>query len=293
MNEERPQLEYNLAGGLLLTIREQDFQSLVEGVASSGYNHACLMPFRALRNRWSLEKLSNSPLTVIHLEDAWNPTPYDFLPMAVISGLWGFLRRKMDKQARPSTIADSFFPGEATCENLLKTLMASFPQAKLISHQVNMEVPKGRLLLEINEGLNLSAQEILELSQKDEVGLVFDPSHLLPSEKTVSFAGEPTRKPRGEWERQFLTFASRLEVVDINSPRPSDIRFPERTAIDELLKGRGTLAELAKAAKELPGVKFLRVEIPLPLANQIPMLPTQRREGFEFLKQIGEALKSV
>lgn len=293
MNKEgQPNLEYNLVGGLFLTVREQDFRNLIEGVISAGYNHACVLPFRALTKRNAIENLKNSSLSIIHLEEAWNPTPYDFLPKAVLAGLWGFFQRQRNKQIRPPTIADALFPGKATCETLLKTLMETCPQAKLVSHQVNLTIPKERLLLEISEGLNLSASEILEISQRDEIGLVFDPSHLLSSERMISLVGQPTRKPQGEWEKQLLAFAQRVEVVDINLPRRGDIHLPEENAINNLLQGKGILAELAAAAKELPGVRFLRVEIPVPLSAQIPFSPKQK-EGFQLLKAIGEVLKSA
>jgi len=59
-----------------------------------------------------------------------------------------------------------------------------------------------------------------------------------------------------------------------------------------LLKGKGLLAELAVAAKEVPSVRFLRVEIRMPILTQIPMSPKQQ-EGFEFLREIGQVLKTV
>jgi len=49
------------------------------------------------------------------------------------------------------------------------------------------------------------------------------------------------------------------------------------------------LKELAQAAKETQGIKFLRVEIPIPPKLQIPGLPGHQK-GFDFLQAIGQKL---
>jgi len=64
------ELEYNLAGGLLLTIREGDFGHLQEDLFNSGYRYGCLLPFRALTRKEGIETLKNSPLQIVHIEEA-------------------------------------------------------------------------------------------------------------------------------------------------------------------------------------------------------------------------------
>lgn len=136
------------------------------------------------------------------------------------------------------------------------------------------------MLVEVNPGIGLSSSEILDLSQEMGVGLVFDPSHLLTPNRVISTSGQPTRTFQGEWERQFLTFADQLRVVDINAPMPE---------VENLLRGKGMLKELSQAAKEVGKVEFLRVEIPIPIEWQIPN-PVFTREGFNFLRAIGQRL---
>lgn len=286
MSKERPnpKLEYNLAGGLLLTIREGDFQDLYKGLISAGYTHACILPFRTLTKKERIEELKISPLRVIHMEEAWNPTNEDNLAKAVLAGFLGYYKRFRGVVPGPPIVQDSFFPSKSTCERLFRELFKAFSEAKFISHEIETNFPSDRLLVEIHDGLQISSAEILDLTEEKGIGLVFDPRHLLAPEKMISTPHKPTRVQRGEWERQYLSFASQIEVVDINPPDKNDIQ--------DLLKGRGILSELTAAAKTLGSVKFLRVEIPMPIATQIPMSPIQQR-GFDYLKQIGEALKSA
>lgn len=96
----------------------------------------------------------------------------------------------------------------------------------------------------------------------------------------ISLPGLPTKQPRGEWERQFRTFQKKIEVVDINPPSKGDVA--------DLLAGKGMLKELAQAAKENK-IRFLRVEVPIPTLQQLPGSPLQNK-GFEFLREVGEAL---
>jgi len=279
--ETPPHLEYNLAGGLLLTCTSKDLEKLCAEVKAAGYEYACVLPFRGLANK--LDSLSQ--ITVVHLEDAWNPTPYDSLPLAVLAGLIGYARRLGGNKTHPPILQDAFFPGKATCEKLLKELMTTFSETTFISHKVTTAWPPNRLLLEIHQGLNLTPAEILDLAEREGFGLVFDPSHLLPSGKT-SLPGQPVSQPRGEWETQFNVFSrsGKVEVVDINPPKKEDV--------SDLLKGRGLLAELAAAAKEIPSIDFLRVEVMMPISSQIPLSPNQK-QGFKFLKEIGEALRAA
>lgn len=286
MNKEinTPHLEYNLAGGLLLTVRENDLQRLCEQVAQSGYSHACVLPFRALTHPGSVEQLQRSPLTIIHLEEAWNPTNQDTLGLAVAAGIIGHARRILGDTTEPPILQDAFFPARKTCDRLFKDLMEIFPETKFISHKVLTDLDSNRWLLEINPGIKMSPEQILAEAKRQGVGLVFDPRHLLPSENTVSIPTQPTKPTLGKWEGQFRIFSKDIEVVDINPPNPTDV--------SDLLTRKGLLKELAEATRELPNVKFLRVEIPMPIASRIPFSP-QQQNGFEFLKEIGEALKTA
>lgn len=88
-----PKLEYNLAGGLLLTIREKDLLDLTQELVSSGYSYGCILPFRGLTNKLTIQNFKNSELSVVHFEEAWNPTNHNFFPRAVLAGLMGYYRR--------------------------------------------------------------------------------------------------------------------------------------------------------------------------------------------------------
>ena len=279
--KKEPELEYNLAGGLLLTIREADLFSLDKKLFESGYKYGCVLPFRGLRKTDSIERFKTLPLKIVHLEEAWNPTDHDSLPLAVLAGLYGYWQRRQKIQQNAPILQDALFPSKQTCHRLFSELYQAFPGIKFISHEFRVDYPADRLLVEINQGIELSAKEILDKSQEQGIGLVFDPRHLLPREKMVSFPSEPTKPDLGEWEKQFNEFASRVEVVDINPPQPQDL-------ID-LREGKGLLRELAQAAKEAGNVKFLRVEIPIPPKLQIPGLPSHQK-GFEFLQAIGQRL---
>lgn len=285
---ESPKLEYNLAGGLALTIFGSDFEELCHGLAEAGYRHACVLPFRALSQDSGVATLRNN-LNVVHIERAWNPTKHDFFPTALLAGMMGMVKRARGDESQPPIVQDALFPGKATCERLLKDLMKAFPSAKFISYSLKLDFPQDRVLLGLTSGIELSYQEILEYSEHTGIGLVFDPSHLLAPEKAVSAPGLPTKASKGEWERQFNRLSSRIEVVDINPSGYGNI------AVDALLKrNRGILKELAAAAREAR-VKFLRVEIPIPKIWQIPGkiplpgLPSHQK-GFEFLQEIGQAL---
>lgn len=276
-----PSLEYNLAGGLLLTINEQDFLELQEGLKESGYQSACVLPFRALMKGSGIQTLKQSPLSVVHIEEAWNPTNKDNLGKAVVAGLLGYYNRFRNVPGANPILQDSFFPSISTCDKLFKDLMAEFPHAKFISHKIEVNFPSDRFLVEINAGIKLEPSELLASAEQKGIGLVFDPSHLLPTDKTVSLPNRPT-KSKNEWEKQFNYFSSRVEVVDINPP-------DKKTDVGELVSGRGVLKEVAQAAKEV-GIEILRVEIPIPPLQQIPLLRPHSK-GFEFLKEIGNALK--
>jgi len=282
MSIERPYLEYNLAGGLLLTLREKDIFRLCQGVGKAGYTHACVLPFRGLKET---ETLKEQPLTVIHLEDAWNPTSFEFFPAAIIAGLLGYAKRFAGYKSLPPPpiLPDAVFPSKDTCQKLVQELMRVFPNAKFISHEVKIRFPRSRCLLEINPGLEMTATQIRDWAQQNKIGLVFDPKHLLISTQTINLPNQPTKKYQGEWEEQFQTLAPLIEVVDIHPPQKKDV--------EELLGGKGILGEIARAAKENK-VQFLRVEIPMPISTQILLSPTQK-VGFTFLREIGEALKSA
>lgn len=278
MNSE---LEYNLAGGLLLTVRENDFRQLQEGLTNSGYRYGCVLPFRALAKEKGIENLRSSPLQIIHMEEAWNPTNEDNLTKAVFAGILGHYKRFRGDKSEPPILQDSLFPSKVTCERLFKELFKAFPNIKFISHKIDADFPSDKLLLEVNPGIGLSQSEILAQTEEKGIGLVFDPRHLLPTEKVISTPGQPTKTPKGEWEKQFHAFQKRIEVVDINPPTKEDVQ--------ELLHGRGLLKELALAAKQVE-IRFLRVEIPIPPAQQLPGSPLQHK-GFELLRDIGQALK--
>lgn len=221
---EGPKLEYNLAGGLLLTIRESDLFFLDKKLFESGYRYGCILPFRGLTKKGSVERLKDSPLEIIHLEEAWNPTNHDSLPLAILAGLSGYWQRRQKTQPNAPILQDALFPSKQTCDQLFAEFYRAFPGIKFISHEFRVDYPADRLLVEINPGIQLTTDQILDKSQEEGIGLVFDPRHLLSRERMVSLPGEPTRPYRGEWERQFLTFAKQIEVVDINPLQRSDVQ---------------------------------------------------------------------
>ncbi len=278
-----PNLEYNLAGGLLLTLREQDIKGLAENLKASGYQYGCVLPFRALTSPKAVDTLKNN-LDIVHFEEAWNPTNHDFFPLAILSGLLGNARRKMGDKSEPPILQDAFFPSKYTCEELFESFFTLFPSAKFISHAIDLSYPGDKLLVEINPGIKMEASQILEETERNGIGLVFDPRHLLPSDQTISLPNQPTQQAGGEWEKQFNQFSSQIEVVDINPPSLGDV--------DLLLKGKGILAELASAAYELNTVRFFRVEVPIPITDQLPGISVNST-GFKFLKEIGDSLKAA
>lgn len=184
-------------------------------------------------------------------------------------------------KSEPPILQDALFPSKRTCDRLFRELMTAFPEAKFISHEVRTQYDSGRLLLEINPGLKMQPATILEEARERGIGLVFDPKHLLPSAPTLSLPDQPTKAPMGEWERQFNKFREGLEVVDINGE------------IEELFRAGGSLRELARAAKETPNIRFLRVEIPIPPKQQLPGIRQSQEKGFQFLKEIGQALREA
>lgn len=279
-----PKLEYNLAGELLLTVRESDLQVLTKKLVTSGYRYGCVLPFRGLMKDGAIESLQESPLSIVHLEEAWNPTKWDSRVLAVMAGLYGQALGLAKLRKQEPILQDALFPGKATCKRLFDELLETFPDSKFIAHDVSFDFPPERILVEINKGVSVSPDKLLELSRAEGFGLVFDPSHLLAPEKIFSAAGEPAKTYKGEWERQFNQFASQVEVVDINPTGPNDVA--------DLVRGGGLLKEVAQAAKEakeIGKVKFLRVEIPGPVKWQIPGLPNHQR-GFDFLQAIGQRL---
>lgn len=281
LNMTNLELEYNLAGGLLLTINEKDFRQLQEQLVEAGFGHGCVLPFRALAKNGGIEALKSSPLDIVHFEEAWNPTNQDNLGLAIAAGLIGHLKRIAGDESSPPILQDALFPGKKTCDRLFKELMKAFPGAKFISHEVRTQYDSGRWLLEINPGLKMQPSTILEEAKKRGVGLVFDPKHLLPSSSTLSAPGQATKVLRGEWERQFHFFGSRLEVVDINGD------------VKELFREGGVLRELAQAAKETGSIRFLRVEIPIPPNQQLPGVKQSQEKGFQFLREVGQALREA
>lgn len=149
------ELEYNLAGGLLLTVREKDFNRLQDGLVKAGYRYGCLLPFRSLV-KGGAEQLKESPLQIVHIEEAWNPTTEDNLAKAVWAGLVGYWRRYKGDKTEPPILQDAFFPGKATCHRLFTEIIKAFPEVKFISHELDVNFPSDRLLVEINPGINLS-----------------------------------------------------------------------------------------------------------------------------------------
>ena len=72
-----------------------------------------------------------------------------------------------------------------------------------------------------------------------------------------------------------------MEVVDING------------RVEELFRQGGSLRELAQAAKETPNIKYLRVEIPIPPTQQVPLVRQSQDKGFQFLREVGQALREA
>lgn len=283
--ENQPSIEYNLAGGLLMTIGERDLLRLGEKLKTAGYTHACALPFRGLTGPHAITRLARYPLTVVHCENIWNEQTPDYpLPIAVVAGLVGHLRRKLGDLSEPPLLQDTLFAGKPTCDRLL-TEMLELPGVKLISHTIEVKANPDKFLLEINPGIKMSAQELQEWARQNSIGVVFDPRHLLPEfVSSVSTPSEPTCQSKSAWEKQFEAFRSSIEVVDINPPTPQDV--------PDLLQGRGLLHEVAQAAKELKTVRFLRVEIPIPPLTQIPYSPLQPR-GFSLMTAVAQTLKEA
>ncbi len=277
---EVPKLEYNLAGGLLLTIREEDFKELLGGLTKAGYQSGCILPFRALMES-GVDQIKRSPLQIVHIEEAWNPTAEDNLTKSVLAGLIGHWKRYRGDTSEPPILQDSFFPSETTCDRLFREITEAFPEVKFISHEIDVDFPDDRLLVEINQGINLSSEEILAKAKERGFGLVFDPKHLLPSRRVISQPGLPTRPLQGEWERQFKTFSDGIKVVDINPSSGNEV--------SDLLAGKGILKEVAEAAKEIE-VSSLRVEVVISPFQQLPGSPFHEK-GFRFLEEVGQALR--
>lgn len=291
-NKERvngPELELNLAGGLLATITEGDLTALISRAEKAGFPNFCALPFRGLQKEGSVEKLADSGVSVVHIEDAWNPLTrkaYDHFLPALVAGTYGtFSRRLLRTSSNIPLIEDALFPSQETSSRIVEELMTAFPEAKFISHQASLgRVPKNRFLLEIHPGLEITREEIADWSQELGVGLVFDPSHLLQGTATVSRPGQPTQ-PGNFWEREFNYFAQtgKLEVVDI---QPSSKQAGSYRQIQER-----ALRELARAAKEINSVRYLRVETRLPLGEQLPWL--SRKRSFPVLSQIAQTLNNA
>src|SRR3989344_8807430 len=148
-----PEIEYNLAGGLLLTVGTGDFERLLDGVGEAGYDGVCVLPFRALIREGGIERLENSRLNVNHIEEAWNPTAFDNWWLAIGSGLEGHIRRGLGDQSEPPILQDALFPGRDTSAGVFDKLLSVFERSKFISHRVLDDFKNKRWLLEINPGL--------------------------------------------------------------------------------------------------------------------------------------------
>lgn len=277
-----PELELNLAGGLLATLNYKDLEALIRRAQEAGFPNFCVLPFRGLQNGGA-ERLAKNGVSVVHIENAWNPLSgriYDHLLPALIAGAYGtFSRRILGKEQEIPLIEDSLFPSKEACSRIFGELMVAFPQAKFISHQASLgKIPSGRFLLEIHPGLRMSKEEIVAWAQEAGVGLVFDPSHLLEEIISVSNPGQPTHPKPNYWEEEFNFFGKtgRIEVVDIH-PRGNDYG------------SLGELRDLAEMARETGSIRYLRVEVRLPTGDQWPFI--SRKKDFPALKKIAETLQ--
>jgi len=285
----RPELELNLAGGLLATITQKDLKAFIERAQEAGFPNFCALPFRGLK-KGGIGELVERGVSIVHIEDAWNPLSgklYDRLIPALVAGTYGtFSRKILRKRSEIPLIEDSFFPSEETCSQVFGELMEAFPKAKFISHKASLgRVPKSRFLLEIHPGLEMKKEEIVDWAQEMGVSLVFDPSHLLQKAATISTPNQPTRL-KNDWEGEFNFFANtgQIEVIDI---QPSSKAGGSYRQIE---KG-ARLQELAAAAKETASIKYLRVETRLPIKDQLPVI--SRRKDFPVLRQIAQTLRKV
>jgi len=282
--EKKPQLELNLASGLPLTVREKDLFALIEKAEKSGFSRFCFLPFRGITSEDALRKIQKEGVLIVHVEDAWNPTQYDNFLLAIIAGILGYAKRFLGDRSEPPILQDALFPGKATSQRLVKELMGAFPEAKFISHSPSFKFDTRRSLLEIHPGLKMEKEEILDFAEKQGIGLVFDPSHLLSKSFSVSYPNEPTKKI-SPWEEEFSFFApsGRLEVVDIHPQQKSDLV--------DLQRNRGLLFELTQAAKRVRSIKYLRVETPLPREDLIAGV--RGKERFPILSQIARSLENA
>ena len=290
--EKSPKLVYNLIGGLPLIFSMEGWRDLCEGVKGAGFECVSALSVRPLATEEGKDALlKEANLTVTHIEEAYKPTR-DNLGEAIFTGLVGCVRRGSDgrRNSLLSAGINSVFPGKKTCNDIFDWLWGLPSEPKFISHEMGVDFPKERLLVELNPGLNLSADEIIDWSVENGTSLVFDRNHLLDvSRAAISFPGEPTRVYKGEWEKQFLKFAPYLQGVDINAGSRPTV-FPRKESL-ELIQRQGSLYELAQAAKDFENIQFLRVEIPMPLFRQIPRL--SHKKGFAFLAAIGAALRGA
>lgn len=283
-HERCPELEYNLAGGLMLTINPRGLKELCERIRRAGFSKACIFPFRALAKEGGIGVLKDSGLTVVHIEKPWNPTDKEGLLRALLVGFLGHYKRLRGDKSQPPIIQDALFPDRKTADDLFFLLMTKFPQAKFIAYQPEVELASDRLLLAVWEGLEMSLLEIANFVNEKNIAVVFDPGNLLVGE--------------GSWEKQMGILDSQtsggIEVVDVPWSKGD---------IEDLLQNKGFLPELVRAAKNLKNLRYLRLEVPVsPL--QLSALPSSvsagltqfpgspfKRAGFEFLRDIASALQ--
>lgn len=314
-----PGLELSMAAGLHRTLTKEGIRGLIKDAVKAGFRYGCASTFRGYEdifghNRDFSVLARNEGFQVVHIMNAWNPTGEDNIFKAIAAGLEGQRKRAKGDTSQPPIVQDALFPSEDKCKSMIwdgkSGLLNFFPNAKLVTYDVNVSFPSERVLIDINPGIKMSPEEFCGLAQRKCWKIVFDPQHLLPEpEVSLSVPKEPTKKVQDTWSRQFELYsrAGLIEVVDIN-PNPEEE--------NELLEGRGRWIDVASAArinnrgvfegKEGLKIKYLRVEAPFHphwtqegLKDKLPhtysagltYLPPFRKEAIEFWAAIGQKLK--
>jgi len=262
--KHRPKLEYNLAGGLILTTTEEGLTILANAARGVGFPVFSGMPFRGHRK-------NHENLPIVHLEAAWNPTNQDNFLMAALAGMAGHIKRAVGAKNQSPILQDALFPGRERSNFLLHHLLKTH-NAKLISHKILphrlIETPKESWLLQINSAVEKNPEELIAWTKETGVKLVFDPSHLGHwfGSKTISAPNNPIQ-PYDETIPIFYKLAEEgiIEVVDLNSQKRSLFNSEQNKQLLET----GVLKELIEASTEYESIEYLRLELPIAAREQL------------------------
>jgi len=313
-----PKLEISMATGLHRTLTKEGIRGFIKDSVEAGFRYGCASTFRGYEdifghNRDFSVLARNEGFQVVHIMNAWNPTGEDNILKAIVAGLEGQRKRAKGDTGQPPIVQDALFPSADKCKSMIwdekSGLLNFFPNAKLVTYDVNVSFPSERVLIDINPGIKMSPEEFCGLAQQKCWKIVFDPQHLLVEpEVTLSLPNKPTEKAKDTWSRQFNLYskAGLIEVVDIN-PNPEEE--------NDLLEGRGRWIDVASAVRSNNGgifegreglkIKYLRVEalfhphwtaerlkdkLPHKYSAGLTNLSPYRKEAIEFWQTIGQKL---